>query len=131
MDPITMGAVAAALFAKKLIERLGERAGDKVADEVAPVREHITDLLHGAGRDVGLLRQVEQAPDSKITVDQLATAIAQAAEQNPEGARRLAQFTAGYQLNAQQVAKFQVSLSDEAKVDNIYNADRDIIIKKD
>jgi hypothetical protein len=133
MDPITLGAVVAALFAKKLIERLGERAGDKVADEVTPVREQIMGLLEGAGHDTGVVQQVEQASDSKIAVGRLATAITQAAEQNPDGAQRLAEFMAQYQLNAkeQQVAKFQVNLRDEAKVERIYNADRDIIFKAD
>jgi hypothetical protein len=133
MDPITLGAVAAALFAKKIIERLGERTGDKVADEVTPVREHIKELLQGAGRDMSVLQQVEQAPDSKMTVDRLAKAITQAAAQNPPAAQGLAQFLARYQLNAkeQRIAKFQVNVSDEAKVENVYNADGDIVFKAD
>ena len=132
MDPITLGAVVAALFAKKLIERLGERAATR-SPMRSPSPGADQGAVQGAGHDTGVVQQVEQAPDSKIAVGRLATAVTRAAEQNPEGAQSLAQFMAQYQLNAkeQQVAKFQVNLRDAAKVERIYNADGDIIFKAD
>lgn len=129
MDPITLGLAAAALFAAKVIGRMGERTGDKVVDTVTPVRDHIAHLLEsGDPKDVGALEQVERSPDSRIAVNALAAAIADAARRDPVAAAPLADIVAQSQSVAgdHQGAAFQVNLSDHAAVERVFQANHDI-----
>lgn len=131
MDPITLGIAAAGLFAAKVIERLGERAGDKAADSVGPVQAAITRLLereHSAGLEP--LRQVERAPDSRILIEALAAAIADAARNSPQAAEDLEDIVAEAKWLGSQFAAFQVTVQDDASVDRVYQANRDINIRE-
>jgi hypothetical protein len=132
MDPITLGVAAAGLFAAKVIERLGERSGDKAADSAGAVRTSIARLLgHRHGADLEPLRQVERTPDSRISIEALATAIAEAARDSPQAAQDLEHVVAesGW-LRSSQFGAFQVSIQDDARVNRIYQANRDINIQE-
>jgi hypothetical protein len=132
VEPITLGLAAAGLFAAKMIERLGERTGDRVADSVEPIKSGIVHALDtGKHGDLEPLKRVEQAPDSRIAVEALGSAIATAVGNNPELARPLEILIANSGWTAESANNsFEVNLHDKAQVDRIYQANRDVNIRE-
>jgi hypothetical protein len=96
---VTLGAIAAALIAKLL-----DRAEDGVVDQGEGIVERLVDLVRGRfsgdrGRDgdegaMKALERVENAPDSKKRVEELARALDGVADRDPDFRRDLSDLVA-------------------------------------
>jgi hypothetical protein len=133
MDPVALGAAAAALVAKAALSKLGGEAAAAGWGVLGRVPQRLRDWFGALGASDGAaaLELVEAAPDSEHAQQRLAAQVTQVVREDASVAGALERLLDEVAESAEgSVATFVVQVRDQAKVGRIYTAGRDLTINE-